>query len=66
MFRAVAEEAQWSRQAQATTLAVAGSWRWDKYGAESTTIKQHILFPATDNIFTDRKITFLSSGCPLS
>jgi len=29
-------------------------------------IKEHILFPATDNIFTEGKIAVLSSGCPLS
>lgn len=42
------------------------SRQWDEQGAQSTEIKQHILFPATGNIFIDCKISFPSNGCPLS
>lgn len=51
---------------KATALAAAASWPWDKQGAESRTVKQHVLFPATDNIFRGCKIGFLSSTCPIS
>lgn len=42
------------------------TWQWDEQAAESTAIKQHILFPATGNIFIDCKTSFPSNGCPLS
>lgn len=59
-FRAMAEEAQQLWQGPATTLAAAGNGT--SIGVESTTIKQHILFPAQTIFSQTVKSLFLAAA----